>query len=173
MSARLEEHLSREIERSGVRFFSPARALDTLARLWGGRPRTQRVVGEFDWDRYVAGSATGDQFYDRLARQDDAADDGFDAASLGAMPAPERRALITQVVREKVVAVLQMEADDELDESTEFVSLGLDSLMAQNVKSGLEQVFRLPLAASITFDHPTVRQLAGFLDGQLCPVPTA
>ncbi|WP_031089557.1 beta-ketoacyl reductase, partial [Streptomyces sp. NRRL S-15] len=173
MSARLEEHLSREIERSGVRFFSPARALDTLARLWGGRPRTQRVVGEFDWDRYVAGSATGDQFYDRLARQDGAADDGFDAASLGAMPAPERRALITQVVREKVVAVLQMEADDELDESTEFVSLGLDSLMAQNVKSGLEQVFRLPLAASITFDHPTVRQLADFLDGQLCPVPTA
>ncbi|MEU1484167.1 SDR family oxidoreductase [Streptomyces sp. NPDC005752] len=173
MSARLEEHLSREIERSGVRFFSPTRALDTLARLWGGRPRTQRVVGEFDWDRYVAGSATGDQFYDRLARQDGAADDGFDAASLGAMPTPDRRALITQVVRDKVVAVLQMEADDELDESTEFVSLGLDSLMAQNVKSGLEQVFRLPLAASITFDHPTVRQLADFLDGQLCPVPTA
>ncbi|WP_234433463.1 hypothetical protein, partial [Streptomyces sp. NRRL WC-3549] len=28
--------------------------------------------------------------------------------------------------------------------------------MAQNVKSGLEQVFRLPLPASITFDHPTV-----------------
>ncbi|MFJ8885225.1 SDR family oxidoreductase [Streptomyces sp. NPDC102402] len=173
MSARLEEHLSREIERSGVRFFSPTRALDTLARLWGGRPRTQRVVGEFDWDRYVAGSATGDQFYDRLARQDTAADDGFDAASLGALPAAERRALITQVVREKVVAVLQMEADDELDESAEFVSLGLDSLMAQTVKSGLEQVFRLPLAASITFDHPTVRQLAAFLDGQLCPVPTA
>ncbi|MER5554053.1 SDR family oxidoreductase [Streptomyces sp. NPDC002793] len=172
MSARLEEHLSREIERSGVRFFSPTRALDTLARLWGGRPRTQRVVGEFDWDRYVAGSATGDQFYDRLARQDAVADDGFDAASLGALPAPERRALITQVVRDKVVAVLQMTADDELDESAEFVSLGLDSLMAQNVKSGLEQVFRLPLPASITFDHPTVRQLAAFLDGQLCPVPT-
>ncbi|WP_082317775.1 SDR family oxidoreductase [Streptomyces sp. NRRL WC-3549] len=108
MSARLEEHLSREIERSGVRFFSPTRALDTLARLWGGRPRTQRVVGEFDWDRYVAGSATGDQFYDRLARQDDTADDGFDAASLGALPAPERRGLITQVVREKVAAVLQL-----------------------------------------------------------------
>ncbi|MGW2114329.1 type I polyketide synthase [Streptomyces zhihengii] len=173
MSARLEEHLSREIERSGVRFFSPTRALDTLARLWGGRPRTQRVVGEFDWDRYVTGSATGDQFYDRLARQDAAADDGFDAASLGALPAPERRALITQVVRDRVVVVLEMAADDELDESTEFVSFGLDSLMAQNLKSGLERTFGVPLAASVTFDHPTVRQLADFIDGQLCPVPTA
>ncbi|MEU6085291.1 SDR family oxidoreductase [Streptomyces sp. NPDC047085] len=173
MSARLEDHLSQEIERSGVRFFSPTRALDTLARLWG-RPRTQRIVGEFDWDRYVAGSVTGDLFYDRLARQ--AADDdgtGLDLTALAALPGAERLAAVTGVVTEKVAAVLHLEEGDELDLSTEFVSLGLDSLMAQQVKAALEQTFRLPLPASLTHDHPTVRALAQFVDGQLAPVPAA
>ncbi|MEU1406076.1 SDR family oxidoreductase [Streptomyces sp. NPDC005728] len=173
MSARLEEHLSQEIERSGVRFFSPTRALDTLARLWG-RPRTQRIVGEFDWDRYVAGSVTGDLFYDRLARQ--APDDdgtGLDLTALTALPEAERLAAVTGVVREKVAAVLHLEEGDELDLSTEFMSLGLDSLMAQQVKAALEQTFRLPLPASLTHDHPTVRALAQFVDGQLGPVPAA
>ncbi|MDO0925246.1 SDR family oxidoreductase [Streptomyces sp. TG1A-8] len=173
MSARLEEHLSQEIERSGVRFFSPTRALDTLARLWG-RPRTQRIVGEFDWDRYVSGSVTGDLFYDRLARQTSEDDGtGLDLGALAALPPAERLAAVTGVVREKVAAVLHLEEGDELEVSTEFVSLGLDSLMAQQVKAGLEQTFRLPLPASLTHDHPTVRALAQFVDGQLGPVPAA
>jgi acyl transferase domain-containing protein/NAD(P)-dependent dehydrogenase (short-subunit alcohol dehydrogenase family)/acyl carrier protein len=167
MSARLEEHLSQEIERSGVRFFSPTRALDTLARLWG-RPRTQRIVGEFDWDRYVSGSVTGDLFYDRLARRTPDEDGtGLDLGALAALPEPERLAAVTPVVREKVAAVLHLEEGDELDVNSEFVSLGLDSLMAQQVKSALEQAFRLPLPASLTHDHPTVRALARFVTGQL------
>ncbi|KOV69208.1 type I polyketide synthase [Streptomyces sp. MMG1121] len=169
MSARLEEHLSEEIERSGVRFFSPTRALDTLARLWG-RPRTQRIVGEFDWDRYVAGSVTGDLFYDRLARRTDGEDgSGLDLGALAALPEAERLAAVTGVVREKVAAALHLEEGDELDAHSEFVSLGLDSLMAQQVKAALEQAFRLPLPASLTHDHPTVRALARFVDGQLAP----
>ncbi|GLX47801.1 hypothetical protein Shyhy01_07510 [Streptomyces hygroscopicus subsp. hygroscopicus] len=173
MSARLEEHLSQEIERSGVRFFSPTRALDTLARLWG-RPRTQRIVGEFDWDRYVSGSVNGDLFYDRLARQGAGENgSGLDLTALTALPDADRLAAVTGVVREKVAAVLHLEEGDELDPNSEFVSLGLDSLMAQQVKAALEQAFRLPLPASLTHDHPTVRALAQFVDGQLAPAPAA
>ncbi|MEU1655422.1 SDR family oxidoreductase [Streptomyces griseofuscus] len=172
MSARLEEHLSQEIERSGVRVFSPTRALDTLARLWG-RPRTQRIVGEFDWDRYVSGSVNGDLFFDRLARQGGEEGTGLDLTALTALPAAERLAAVTAVVSEKVGAVLHLEEGDELDPNSEFVSLGLDSLMAQQVKAALEQSFRLPLPASLTHDHPTVRALAQFVDGQLAPAPAA
>lgn len=167
MSARLEEHLIAEIERSGVRFFSPTRALATLARLWDG-PRTQRLVGEFDWDRYVVGGVE-DAFYDRLARQGEAADGSFEPQALAALPKPERLALIDQLVREKVADVLHMEGGDELSPNAEFLSLGLDSLMAQTVKTGLEAAFRLPLPASLTYDHPTVRQLSAFLEEQLAP----
>ncbi|QUI33663.1 SDR family oxidoreductase [Streptomyces alfalfae] len=170
MSARLDEQLAAEIDRSGVRFFSPTRALDTLARLWQ-RPGSRRVVGEFDWARYVSGGGVDDAFYDRLARQDQAGADGagVDLAALVALPKPERTALIAARVREQVAGALHMDDGDDLDQNAEFVSLGLDSLMAQTVKGGLETLFRLPLPASLTFDHPTVRRLTEFLDGRLAP----
>ncbi|MFH8560852.1 SDR family oxidoreductase [Streptomyces sp. NPDC017988] len=170
MSARLDEQLAQEIDRSGVRFFSPTRALDTLARLWH-RAGSRRVVGEFDWGRYVSGGVVDDAFYDRLARQDQGGDGGtgLDLAALSALPKPERTALIASAVREQVADALHMDAEDDLDPNAEFVSLGLDSLMAQTVKGGLESLFRLPLPASLTFDHPTVRRLTEFLDGRLAP----
>ncbi|MFJ9815461.1 SDR family NAD(P)-dependent oxidoreductase [Streptomyces sp. NPDC101151] len=172
MSSRMNDVLIQELERGGVHLFSPTRALNTLVSLWD-RPRSQRVVGDFDWDRYMAGRVTGDLFFDRLARQAPEDDGGLDLAALAALPPEERTTAITGVVREKVAAVLHLEEGDELDPNTEFVSLGLDSLMAQQVKSGLEQAFRLPLPASLTHDHPTVRQLAGFLGERLGPAPAA
>ncbi|MFE9449668.1 SDR family NAD(P)-dependent oxidoreductase [Streptomyces sp. NPDC006739] len=172
MSARMDDILIQELERGGVHLFSPTRALNTLVRLWD-RPRSQRVVGDFDWDRYMAGRATGDLFFDRLARQTPDDDGGLDLAALAALSPEDRATAITAVVREKVAAVLHLEEGDELDPNTEFVSLGLDSLMAQQVRSGLEQACRIPLPASLTHDHPTVRQLAGFLGERLGPVPAA
>ncbi|NEB78124.1 SDR family oxidoreductase, partial [Streptomyces sp. SID14478] len=172
MSARMDEILIQELEHSGVHLFSPTRALNTLVRLWD-RPRSQRVVGDFDWDRYMSGRVTGDLFFDRLARHAPEPDGGFDLAALRSLPAEERGAQITGLVRDKVAAVLNLEEADELPPNAEFVSLGLDSLMAQQVKAGLERTFRLPLPASLTYDHPTVRQLAAFLNAQFGPVPTA
>ncbi|MBV2355206.1 SDR family NAD(P)-dependent oxidoreductase [Streptomyces sp. J2-1] len=168
MSARMDDVLIGELERGGVHLFSPTRALNTLAALWD-RSGGQRVVGDFDWDRYMAGRVTGDLFLDRLARQAPEDDGGLDLAALTALPPAERAAAVTAVVRDRVAAVLHLEEGDELDPHTEFVSLGLDSLMAQQVKSGLEQAFRLPLPASLTHDHPTVRRLAGFLGERLGP----
>ncbi|MBO0656136.1 SDR family NAD(P)-dependent oxidoreductase [Streptomyces triculaminicus] len=173
MSARLEDHLSQEIERSGIRFFSPARALRTLAGLLG-RPVTQRVVGEFDWDTYVANTPVTDALYSRLARRDAAATPGgLDLGELLARPTAERRAVIGSVVATEVAAVLHLDGADELEPTAEFVSLGLDSLMAQTVKSALEKTFGLTLPASLTFDHPSVRQLTEHLDGLLVSDPVA
>ncbi|MEV7244277.1 SDR family NAD(P)-dependent oxidoreductase [Streptomyces sp. NPDC093248] len=172
MSSRMNDVLVQELERGGVHLFSPTRALNTLVGLWD-QPRGQRVVGDFDWDRYMAGRVTGDLFFDRLARREPEDDDGLDVAALAALSPEERATAVTAVVREKVAAVLHLEEGDELDPNTEFVSLGLDSLMAQQVRSGLEQAFRLPLPASLTHDHPTVRQLAGFLGERIVPAPAA
>ncbi|HET8684665.1 MAG TPA: SDR family NAD(P)-dependent oxidoreductase, partial [Micromonosporaceae bacterium] len=54
MSARLSRQHIRALEAEGIRFFTPARALSTLASLLA-QPVTQVGVGECDWDRYLAG----------------------------------------------------------------------------------------------------------------------
>ncbi|GHF30019.1 hypothetical protein GCM10010218_09060 [Streptomyces mashuensis] len=169
MSARLDDDLAREVHRSGVRFFSPARALRALAGMWG-RPVVQRVVGDFDWNAYTAGAPVQDAFFSRLVTR--AAQDtggGLDLAELLARPREERRAVTAALVGAQVAAVLHLEDDEELDPTAEFVSLGLDSLMAMTVKSALEKMFGLTLPASLTLDHPSVRQLTEFLDSRLVP----
>ncbi|MYS81514.1 type I polyketide synthase [Embleya scabrispora] len=176
MSARLSDNLARELERGGMRYFSPARALRTMRRLWSG-PNTQYVAGEWDWDRYLSQSPLRNALYARLVGADGPEADaeraggrtGPDLAALIAKPEPERLAAVAEVVLAAVAAALHAEDEEEIDPSTEFVALGLDSLMALELKTGLESAFRVPLPASLAFDFPSPQLLTEFLDGQLVP----
>ena len=172
MSALLDDNLSREVERGGIRFFSPARGLRALGQLLS-RPVVQRVVGEYDWGRIAAAASNGNALYSRLARRAEAPDSGLDLKGLLAMPKAERLAVVTEVVRGKVATALHCDDADSVDTTAELVSLGLDSLMAMEVKSGLEATFRLALPASLAFDYPSVQQLTEFVNGQLAAESTS
>ncbi|MFY1634208.1 SDR family NAD(P)-dependent oxidoreductase [Solwaraspora sp. WMMB335] len=162
MSARLDEQLSREIDRSGIRFFSPARALDTLTQLWD-RPVAHRVVGEYDWERIAGALPLDNALYSRVASGRAAGSPGGDLRERLLSPDVDRAAVIGDLVRAKVAQALHLDDPGDLDAGAEFVSLGLDSLMAVELKSGLESALRIPLPASLTFDHPSVQELAEFL----------
>ena len=77
--------------------------------------------------------------------------------------------LVGAVVLASVAAALHAEEEEEIDPTTEFVSLGLDSLMALELKTSLESVFRVALPASLAFDYPSPQLLTEFLDAQLVP----
>ncbi|WP_025617026.1 type I polyketide synthase [Salinispora cortesiana] len=162
MSARLDEQLKRKIDGRGIHFFSPSRALATLADLWA-QPVAHRVVGSFDWDRIASAHPAGNALYDRLvtARADNSATSALHQRLVELNT--DRPALIRTAVRERVARALHLESPDELDPNTEFISLGLNSLMAVELKSGLEADLRIALPASLTFDHPSPEQLAEFL----------
>ncbi|MFI1863690.1 SDR family NAD(P)-dependent oxidoreductase [Streptomyces jumonjinensis] len=167
MSARLEESLAEEIERSGVRFFSPGRALRALSGLWG-RGVDRRMAGDVDWETYTSQGALSEAVYARLVRgSGDGSGDGPQQVNLRGLPPAERRAAVSRLVSTGVAAVLQLDDVEQLDVTAEFVSLGLDSLMAMTVKSGLESALRMPLPASLTFDHPTAQRLTEYLDSRL------
>jgi acyl transferase domain-containing protein/acyl carrier protein len=167
MSARLDENLGRELERGGVRFFSPARALRLFERMLT-HPEGPYVAGEFDWKAYLAPSMVDNALYARLVEESDrAGGDGFDLSALLAKPEGERREAVGRVVRGCLAEVLQADDADQVEPTTPFIALGLDSLMALQLKTGLESAFRIPLPATLTFDHPSPRDLADFLDAQL------
>ncbi|MER5996067.1 SDR family NAD(P)-dependent oxidoreductase [Streptomyces viridosporus] len=168
VSARLDASYIKEIERSGVRLFSPSWGLRALQRLWE-RPAAQRVVNVFDWPEFVSRLPLANALFERVAgtREATAQDAGTDLADLLARPKPERLKLIGRTVGERIAAVLHFGSADEVDPSADLVTLGLDSVMGMDVKSGLEQEFGLNLPASLTFDHPSVLRIAEFIDGQL------
>ncbi|MFJ6623138.1 SDR family NAD(P)-dependent oxidoreductase [Kitasatospora sp. NPDC091335] len=169
MSARLDTSYIQEIERSGVRFFSPSWALRTLHRLWGLPNAGQRIVNRFDWPVFAGRLPQTNALYARVTDPAGTAagDAGLDLADLLSRPGPERLKLIGQTVAERLAKVLHFGSVDELDPVADFITLGLDSVMGMEVKSGLESDFGLTLPSSLTFDCPSVRHITAFVESQI------
>ncbi|MEM6405449.1 MAG: beta-ketoacyl synthase N-terminal-like domain-containing protein [Pseudomonadota bacterium] len=74
--------------------------------------------------------------------------------------APEMRcAVLKDLIKAEVEQVLQLMPEDHQP----FPELGLDSLMAVELRNRLHTITGLELPAGVVFDHPTVQQLAWFI----------
>jgi acyl transferase domain-containing protein len=114
----------------------------------------------------VTGMPVANARYDTTPGTDPARQ--VELAALRAQSPTDREVTLTVAVRTMIADALHFDPDDiELD--AQFVELGLDSLAAVALKNSLETAWGIPLAASVTFDHPSVRLLARFLDRQLAP----
>lgn len=72
----------------------------------------------------------------------------------------------------RVRAVLGLRPDDPLDRRTPLAELGVDSLMAVELRNILQLDLGEPLTAAMVFDHPTIDALAAHL-GAIIDVPDA
>ncbi len=166
MSARLSEQHVRALEREGVRYFSPARAMRALAHVLGGPP-VRLVAGECDWDRFCAAKPVTNALYSELTRGSATTDAGVDLAWLRGQPPGARMDAIEGFIRAKAARILHLDDADDVDPNLEFVQFGLDSLMALELKNILEAAFHVPLPSSLAFDYPSVQKVTAFLDGEL------
>ena len=80
----------------------------------------------------------------------------------------EREDMLVSYVRGHVARVLKLDAT-ELHRRQRLMDLGLDSLMALEVRSAVAAGLGLAkgLPATLIFDYPTVEAIAGFLDHEL------
>jgi acyl transferase domain-containing protein len=78
--------------------------------------------------------------------------------------APNRRkTLLRDHVRRLTVKVLGVQRTDDLDVTEPLRQLGLDSLMAVELRNLLGKAVGRTLSATLTFDHPSVAALAEYL----------
>jgi myxalamid-type polyketide synthase MxaE and MxaD len=80
--------------------------------------------------------------------------------------AQERQELLEEWLQETVGAILGIPADD-IDPARPFPEFGMDSLMAVELRAVLERAVGVELPATVAFEHPTARSLAGFLAQEL------
>ncbi|MFC5289058.1 beta-ketoacyl synthase N-terminal-like domain-containing protein [Actinokineospora guangxiensis] len=137
---------------------TPAKAARTFAALIGAVGT--RTAGGGDWG--------SDPLFDALPKAGGGVTGTrVDLAALLALPAGERLESIDELIRAKVAEVLRFPDADDVGSRTKFSRLGLDSLVAVELKNALEASFGIPLPAAVAFDYPTAEQLAQFVDGLL------
>jgi NADPH:quinone reductase-like Zn-dependent oxidoreductase/SAM-dependent methyltransferase/acyl carrier protein len=84
-------------------------------------------------------------------------------------PASRRRRVVQDHVAQAAGQVLGVAADRQLDEHRPFHELGLDSLMAVELRNILAREIGEALPATLLFDYPTLSTLVDFLFTQICP----
>lgn len=75
----------------------------------------------------------------------------------------QREQMLLDFVGAEVAAVLKMPPDEPPSHDAGLFDLGMDSLMSVELKRRLERGFGAPLPATLTFNYPNIRALAGFL----------
>ncbi|HWM02850.1 MAG TPA: SDR family NAD(P)-dependent oxidoreductase, partial [Actinophytocola sp.] len=91
------------------------------------------------------------------------------AGRLARLGEPEQRALLLDLVREHVAAVLGHGSSDAITGAQAFKELGFDSLTAVELRNGLNTATGLRLPATLVFDHPSPLAVADHLRTELAP----
>jgi acyl transferase domain-containing protein/SAM-dependent methyltransferase len=88
---------------------------------------------------------------------------------LAEIPPSEHREALVGLVRRHVSRVLRRDGGGEIDRNQRLMDLGLDSLMAVELREQLSKALDLdrPLPATLMFDHPSVSAIATFLEAKL------
>jgi phthiocerol/phenolphthiocerol synthesis type-I polyketide synthase C len=92
-------------------------------------------------------------------------------AELAAMTDDQRPARLAAVIADEIRAVLR--SSDAIDHSEAMTSLGLDSLMALELRNRLESSLDITLPAALVWAYPTISDLAGALCERMGFEPTA
>jgi acyl carrier protein len=79
----------------------------------------------------------------------------------------DRRNAIEEAVRREVAQVVGLRTADLVDPALNLFKMGLDSLMAIELKGRLERTIAVILPSALAFNYPSVDALVGFLDTKI------
>ncbi|TGD89817.1 SDR family NAD(P)-dependent oxidoreductase [Mycolicibacterium sp. CH28] len=164
-----------QLDQRGVHALSPSDALAAMADVMvtaGSEGPAQAVAARIDWARFLpiylqagrrallaeiarevpetAPSAPGPAGTTRLVEK------------LTAAPVQQRKKLVLEYLRNTVAEVTRIDASD-IREEAGFFDLGMDSLMAVELRRRLEQAVGKELPATLAMDYPRLSDVADYL----------
>jgi len=82
----------------------------------------------------------------------------------------DRQDMMVAFLREQVRRILGLPSIDQVDPYTALSEMGMDSLMAVELKNALDEAVGKNLPATIAFEYPTIDALAGYLLTDVLPL---
>ena len=176
LAAAMEDRMRRRWTRQGFAEIDLDVGLDLLGRLLRGSLPQVEVL-PIDWEAFLAQPGGPRPLLSDLpGRRHGRSPAGSPASTTAAepllrrleqAPAGSRRRLLVAHVRSEVAAVLELGDPQAIGVAQSLRSLGLDSLMAIELRNRLQASAERPLPATLAFDHPTVESIAQLLGAEL------
>jgi 3-oxoacyl-(acyl-carrier-protein) synthase/acyl carrier protein len=173
-----DQNARTQLELRGVGTLSPADALagmaDALVTAGSDGP-PQAVVARIDWTRFlpIYLQAGRRALLSEVAREvpESVPAAGISGSTplvdqLTAAPVQQRRKIALHYLRDAVAEVTRVDASEIRDEAG-FFDLGMDSLMAIELRRRLEQGVGKELPATLAMDYPRLSDVADYLLGDV------
>ena len=174
---------TRSLSARGLKFMSAAQG---VAALWQAvaDDAAQRAVLPIDWNRFreragkaampliaeCVGSRVKEEATPTAPKEAAVADI---ATRLTQAPKQARSRMLTDAVIAQVRKTIGLASDQPIDERQPLQELGLDSLMAVELRNALAALTGRPLPATFAFDYPTVEAITRHLLALLLPEQAA
>jgi len=186
VGAAAQRRVDTRIDAQGIDPIAPARGLELLESLMSSAGAPHVAVFPVRWTTFLTQPQAASPMLDEL-RALQRADVRAAATTATADAAPgndwlvrlaqagpaKRHELLLSFVGEQVARVIDAASANAIDPRQALNELGLDSLMAVELRNRLGSglALRRSLPATLVFDHPTMEALARYLEQTVAPPP--
>ncbi|NEO92586.1 MAG: type I polyketide synthase, partial [Moorea sp. SIO3G5] len=129
-------------------------------------------VMSVDWDKWLRQFYSLPPFYEDVAPNTTVnttvRETNLDfKTELEALPANQRRDLLVERVRTQVAKTLGLSSPDQIELGQRLIDLGLDSLMAVQLRNHLQSSVGCSLRSTLLFDYPTIEAMVDYLSQEV------
>jgi acyl transferase domain-containing protein/acyl-CoA synthetase (AMP-forming)/AMP-acid ligase II/acyl carrier protein len=169
MAARVLQQAPHRAAPRGMRGLTNREALSLLGRLMSS-PHSSLAAMPFDWHEWSkAHPASAARPYLRLLApvlKEEADDSGISRAELLRAPADERRQLVEMYLLRRLAPLFEVEPE-ELEKDAPLTRLGIDSLMAVEMKNRVEAELEISIPIVLLLQGVSIAQLSTFVSERL------
>ncbi|WP_445373688.1 SDR family NAD(P)-dependent oxidoreductase [Photorhabdus tasmaniensis] len=166
MAANLTQHQIRSIEEKGVTYIQVDKGIASLESMLGAGI-SQGLVGDYNWNKYLSSVSSGNNLFDAVNITVEVSDQSFNIGEFSEMSVVEKEQYILDSIRIVVAKILQFESIEQIPVNARFSDLGLDSLVAVELRNSLENTFQLAFPSSLVFDYPSLPKLTEYILSKL------
>lgn len=168
MTAR--RNLTEQLSHKGEESIAPQQGLQVLEQLLLENP-IQVGVLPINWSRFFEKQLTRSPFLADFLKASEPQPQQQAPVQfrdlLETTPAVERQALLVAHVCTQVAKVLGLASPEQIEPEQRLIALGLDSLMAIELRSYLQSSLKCSLPSTLIFDYPTIEALVNYLSQEV------